>query len=284
MPALVTPFTRAERIDKGAHASNVARMWDLGIRGVLVAGSTGEGPYLEPGERLALTEVARTAAPRAFVLCGIHAETARAAAAAMAEADVGGADAALLATPTTLVRHRPDLIEEYFADLTRRAPLPILLYSVPRVMGVELAASSVQRLSTLRGVTGMKDSGGDPVRAQAIAAATGDRFALFAGATSAVTLSVAAGAFGAITASANYAPRLLRDTVAAARSSPTSAADLQGTLGAAAAAIERHGIAAVKYAARRVGFAPGTTRRPLRPVSAAVQRSIRQALATAGLG
>lgn len=283
MPALITPFTRSERLDLRAHTHNVARMWDLGMQGILVAGSTGEGPYLEPGERCSLVAAARRAAPRAFVLCGIHAETVRAATDAMAEADAGGADAVLLATPTTLVRHRPDLIELFFAHLVERAPLPVLLYSVPSVTGLELDAESVLALAAHQAVVGMKDSGGDPVRAERLVAETGDGFSLYAGATAAVSLSIAAGAHGAITASANYAPRLLRATVTAARRSAKSAAPLQSTLGTAAAAIERHGIAAVKYAARRVGFAPGASRRPLLPVSPQVQRAVRKALKTAGL-
>lgn len=281
MPALVTPFNRSGTLDTKAHGANVARMWDLGIRGVLVAGSTGEGPYLEPGERYVLSAEARARAPRAFVLCGIHAETVRAAVMGMNEAARADADAVLVVTPTTLVRHRPDRIEAFFAEVIDAAPLPVLLYSVPKVTGVELAETSVAELSSR--VAGMKDSGGDPLRAGRLVDSAPDTFRLFAGATAAVSLSIAAGAFGAITASANYAPRLLRDTVSAAQRSLRSAAHLQQQLTGASAAIERFGIPAVKYAASRVGFAPGHSRSPLGTASPEVRAAVRRALRTAEL-
>ncbi len=276
MPALITPFTRSGELDLGAHRHNVADMWALGMRGVLVAGSTGEGPYLEVGEREALTRAAREAAPRAFVLCGVHAESVRQARAMAAEAAAGGADAALVATPTTLVRHRPDQIEEFFEELG--LDLPVFLYSVPQVTGVELGEAAVGQLAHRDDVAGMKDSGGDPLRAGRIVESAPSDFALFTGSTAALTLAITAGAFGAITASANYAPRLVRSTVSAARRSARVAGPLQHRLTTMATAIERHGVAAVKYAARRTGLHAGHARLPLRPLAPNVQRAIRRAL------
>jgi len=181
------------------------------------------------------------------------------------------------------VRHRPDLIEAFFTDVIDAAPLPVLLYSVPKVTGVELAEPSVAALSRRDRVVGMKDSGGDPIRASRIVGAVPAGFTLFAGATAAISLSVAGGAHGAITASANYAPRLVRDTVSAALRSLRAAGPLQSELSALASEIERHGIPAVKYAARRVGFAPGRSRAPLPLASPEARRVVRRALTTAGL-
>lgn len=283
MPALITPFTRSGALNLDAHAHNVALMWHLGVRGVLVAGSTGEGPYLEPGERHTLARIARESAPRSTIICGIHAETVRTAATAMDEAAQGRADAVLVATPTTLVRHRPDLIEGFFTHVLEAAPLPVLLYSVPKVTGVELGEASVTALSPNPQAIGMKDSGGDPVRASRLVAATPDDFVLYAGATAALNLSVTAGAHGAITASANYAPRLVRDTVLAAHRSPRSAAETQYELTRLSSAVERFGIPGVKYAAGRVGLSPGHSRLPLAPLDSGDRRAVREAISAAKL-
>ena len=283
IPALITPFTRRGELDIEAHRRNVSLMWDLELRGLLIAGSTGEGPYLESGERRRLIAAARGDSPRSFILCGVHAETVRTATAAMREAADGGADAVLVATPTTLVRHRPDLIEKYFMDVAKAAPLPVLLYSVPKVTGVELAEESVVTLSSHPGVVGMKDSGGDPIRASRLVEAAPSEFALYAGATAAVSLSVAVGAHGAITASANYAPKLLRDTVIAARKSLRTAESLQSNLTVLSGTVERHGVPAVKYAAGRAGFSPGYSRAPLISPSPDIRRRVRRALDDAGV-
>jgi dihydrodipicolinate synthase/N-acetylneuraminate lyase len=283
MAALITPFTSDGSIDLKAHRANVALMWDRGLRGLLIAGSTGEGPYLEPGERLTLLEAAREASPRTFLLCGIQAETLRGARAMVQEAADGGADAILVVTPTTLVRHRPDLIEDYFRDVAAASPLPMMLYSVPKVTGVELTDASAIALSSGDNIIGMKDSGGDPLRAGRLVAAAPADFVLFSGSSPAVSFSIAGGAHGAITASANFAPRLVRDLVTAAHRSIRSAADLQARLSRASAAIERFGIGGVKYAAKQIGLIPGHPRRPLQDAPQDVHAEIRRALRANGL-
>ena len=110
MPALVTPFDAAGAIDFLAHAHNVAFMVDKGITGFLLGGPTGEGPYLEPGERRLLVEATRELADDALVLCGVAAQSNRQAPSQGEEAAAGGADAALVMTPTTLARTRPDAV------------------------------------------------------------------------------------------------------------------------------------------------------------------------------
>lgn len=283
MPALITPFTRSGNLNLAAFENNVVTLWRRGIKGFLVGGSTGEGPYLEPGERGSLAAAARNAAPAAFILSGVHTETVGMAVAAVAEAEAGGADAALVVTPTTLVRHRPDLIEGFFRDVVAAANLPILLYSVPKVTGVELAENSVAALSRNDRVVGMKDSGGDPVRAGRIAAATDADFTLFAGATPALSLSVGAGAYGAITASANYAAGLVAEVIRKARRSVPSAAETQARLANLSRRVEQFGIGAVKYAAGRTGLSPGLPRRPLRTIGSAAKRKVDAALRDGGV-
>ena len=58
-PPAVTPFNRRGEIDEGLFRENVQKLAGIGLSGVLVAGSTGEAPYLTEGERLRLVEVAR---------------------------------------------------------------------------------------------------------------------------------------------------------------------------------------------------------------------------------
>nr|MBO2498865.1 4-hydroxy-tetrahydrodipicolinate synthase [Acidimicrobiia bacterium] len=63
MPAILTPFDERGELDLDAHGQNVRFLASEGIEGFVVAGSNGEGPYLEPGERAALIEATRDNAP-----------------------------------------------------------------------------------------------------------------------------------------------------------------------------------------------------------------------------
>jgi dihydrodipicolinate synthase/N-acetylneuraminate lyase len=256
MPALITPFDAAGHLDPDAHRYNVATMVDRGARGLLVGGSTGEGPYLDPGERRTLVGIAKDTAPDMTVLCGINAESLRRARAQIEEAADGGADAALVISPTTLVRSRFDLVEGFYADLAAAAPIPMFVYNVPAVSGSEIPTESVERLATIPGIVGMKDSGGDAGRLIPLASTIAAGFIVYAGASRALAASAGAGAWGAITASANYA---LADVSLAAAGDSTS----QQRLVALTSVIERFGVPGTKAAAALTGLRPGEPRRPL---------------------
>ncbi|MBA3360368.1 MAG: dihydrodipicolinate synthase family protein [Acidimicrobiia bacterium] len=275
MPALVTPFDEVGEIDFEAHRRNVKKLWKAGIRGFLIAGSTGEGPYLEPGERAALIEVARDQlGKKAHLICGVAAETVRQAQAMIQEA-TAGADSVLVITPTTLTRNRPQYVEAYYRELADTSPLPVLLYSVPSVTAFELPEDQVSRLSDHPNIVGMKDSGGHPVRLQRIIASVPPKFRLFTGSTQAVTLALAAGAYGAITASTNYVPKKVLETVNIARTDPIKARPLQAEISRIAAAVELHGVPGVKFAAKRAGMSPGFARKPLSDLGEAEQEELR---------
>ena len=281
MPAIITPFTDSGSIDRDAHRANVAELWEREVFGVVIGGSNGEGPYLEPGERKMLASDARHASPDGFVLVGIAAESLRLALQMAQEAAEAGADAVLAMTPTTLVRHRVDLEEGFFSDLADASPLPVFLYSVPRVTAYELAMDSVVRLASHPNIVGMKDSGGDAVRCVTIAQSAPAGFVMFIGASGAVAQSVAGGAHGAVTASANYAPQLVAEVIGVAGT--PAANEPHERLLKLSGAIERHGVAAVKYAATRTGLRGGKVRRPLREVSDSVAAEVDAALAAAGI-
>lgn len=281
MPALITPFAESGEIDLDAHASNVAALTGRGIPGFLIAGSTGEGPYLEPGERRKLIETARAAAPDAYLMGGVGAESLRGALTQATEAAEGGADSLLVITPTSLVRGRDALVAGFYREVADRSPLPVFLYSVPKVTGYELPAEVVAGLNTHPAVVGMKDSGGQPVRIPAILAGAAGEFDLYSGATPALALSMAAGARGGITASSNYAYGLALAVVAA--DSPGEAAAAQVRLTGVATAVERHGIAGVKAAAAMIGLQAGPLRRPLVGLPPADREGVRAILVAAGI-
>ncbi|MGH8928849.1 MAG: dihydrodipicolinate synthase family protein, partial [Acidimicrobiia bacterium] len=202
---------------------------------------------------------------RAYLVCGIAAETERQGMAMIEEAATAGADAVLVITPTTLARNRTQYFEGFYTDLADLSPLPVLLYSVPSVTAFELPEESVARLAQHPRITGIKDSGGHPVRLQRIIASVPDDFTVFTGSTQAVTLAVAAGAHGAITASTNYIPERVLEMVTTAIRSPVKARPLQQQISRISAAVEAFGIPGVKAAAERsAGLRPGHPRLPLR--------------------
>lgn len=268
MPALITPFTAEGDLDLQAHSGNLGILTDQGAAGFLLAGSTGEGPYLEAGERRQLVAAARaTLGETAFILCGITAQSVRQAMRQIDELVAGGADAALVLTPTALARGNHDAVALYFIEVAEASPLPIYLYSAPAVTAYEIPVETVRLLAPHPNIMGMKDSGGRPVRIQELSRSIDEPFMMFSGASRALALSLAAGGYGAISACSNYAFRLVAELIETADVSTSQADQLQSQLTALIGPIEAHGIVGTKAAAAAMGLEAGYPRLPLRPLA-----------------
>lgn len=267
LPALITAFDTTESLDFNAHEHNVSLAVSTGAKGVLLGGSTGEGPYLEPGERQEITSIARRAFPGLTIVCGISAESNRQAATHIAEATKGGADAVLVVTPGTLIRNRLESIIGFYEQVADNSPLPVFLYSVPGITGYELPVDAVSRLAQHPNILGIKDSGGDISRLTALSTTLQEGFFVFTGSSRALVDSHALGAFGAITASANYAFPMVDAAASGDR-------EAQATLLEVTEVVERHGTSGTKFAASLAGMRPGSSRLPLHPLEPAAEHSI----------
>lgn len=272
MPALITPFTRGGEIDTRAHTTNLRILADAGIEGFVIGGSNGEGPYLEPGERLRLVKAGRRR--KSHFMVGIAAESTRVALGQVQEAIDGGADSVMVMTPTTLTRGQDEAVLRFYRTIADDATVPVFLYSVPAVTGYNLPLELVWRLSRHDNIVGMKDSSGDVVRLQSIIDAAPSEFILYSGSSRALTAAMAVGCHGAITGSGNYVPELVLQTLKAAKADPVAARRLQKRLSAISADVEAHGVPGVKAAAKAAGLDPGHPREPLTRLSRGAETSI----------
>ena len=268
MAALITPFDEHGSVDGAAHRHNLNQLTEWGLAGFLIGGSTGQGPYLEPGERGMLTATARDLlGSSAYLLTGVSAQSVRQAAQQIAEAANAGADAVLVTTPTLLLRRSSELVESFYGLVADLSPLPVFCYSVPAVTGYELPVESAIAVCAHPNIVGMKDSGGDPERVGPILEGLGDSPYFFVGASRIVHEAFSRGAYGSITASGNYAPEL----AFAARED----ADAQDRLSSIASNVEWHGLAGTYAAADMVGLRTGTMRPPLVEMAEAERESMR---------
>jgi 4-hydroxy-2-oxoglutarate aldolase len=267
MPALITPFDDEGNIIVEAHRHNLRLQASRGVTGFVLGGSTGEGPYLEPGERVMLLQETRAElGQEPFLVCGVAAQSVRQANMQVREIAEGGADAALVMTPTALARGNHDAIQRFFEAVAENAPLPLFLYSVPGVTGYELPVDIAAELAMHPSVVAMKDSGGRPLHTKELVLSTPDDFMVFCGSSSALLTSMAGGATGAITASGNYVPELLTELVTASGESVSAAEPLQSRLTEATKEIESFGVVGTKSAAAAAGLWTGIPRKPLQPV------------------
>ncbi|GMQ84518.1 MAG: 4-hydroxy-tetrahydrodipicolinate synthase [Acidimicrobiia bacterium] len=262
LPALITPFGADGSVDAEAHRHNLSTLAGRGVEGFVMSGSTGQGPYLMPGEREMLVSTARgVLGPGSYLLCGVQAESLAQALGQAEEAAQAGADALLAMTPTTLVRGNDEAVARFYRELGDRAPLPLFVYSVPATTAYQIPVEVTVELASHPNIIGIKDSGAEAHRVPPLAAAIADGFVVMAGSSRVVNEFVRNGAHGAVTSSANYAFELIVDTL-------TDGA-AQQRLTALAGAVEAFGLAGTYAAAEATGLIAGAMRPPLQPLDAA---------------
>jgi 4-hydroxy-tetrahydrodipicolinate synthase len=195
--ALATLFDDDGEVDAKATAGLAATLADLGVRGVVVAGSTGEASALTAGERVALLTETRRAVPSGVpVIAGTGGASARQAAALTRDAREAGADAVLALCPPRNNDPRP-----YYDAVAKAAGgLPALAYHFPQTAPPGIPVEALPDLP----VQGMKDSSGDPERLLSELEVF-DR-PLYVGAAMLVLLAGSLGIAGAILAVANADP------------------------------------------------------------------------------
>ena len=267
LPALITPCIADGAIDPNAHRHNLNTMAAAGVEGFVIAGSTGLGPYLVAGERAVLVGIGREVlGPEVFLLCGIQAESIAQAQTQLEEAVAAGADAALVMTPTTLIRGDDARVAFFYRVLADASPLPLFLYSVPATTGYQLPIEIVAELAAHPNIVGLKDSGAEAKRVVPLASAIADGFTVMAGSSRVLNEFVLHGAHGAITASANYA----YDLVSKALDNEYA----QEELTPLAAAVQRFGLPGTYAAAEAVGLTAGAMRLPLQPLEAGERATV----------
>ncbi len=197
--ALLTLFDADGGLDAKASGEHAARLVELGVAAVLVAGTTGEPASLEPAERTALIRAVRQELPEGCgipIIAGTGGPSVRQAVSYTAAACDEGADAVLVLSPPGVDDVRP----YYEAVAEAAAGVAVLAYHYP---GASAPGISLAQLAELP-VVGCKDSSGDAARFhQELAHFDGW---LYTGSPVLTLLAGAMGAPGVILALANLEP------------------------------------------------------------------------------
>jgi 4-hydroxy-tetrahydrodipicolinate synthase len=285
IPALATPFCD-DLIDEPAFRDLVDWQIAEGSHALVPVGTTGESATLSAEEHYHVVELCvEQAAGRVPVIAGCGSNCTRSAIRNIQAAEERGADAALVVLPYYNRPSQEGLVA-HFKALTEASALPIIVYNVPGRTVTDIAVETLARLAELPNIVGIKDASGQPARVSAQRLACGEDFAQLSGNDDQTLGFMAMGGVGAISVTANVAPRLCADFQNACLSGNWAAAlQLQDRLYPLHAALFSDASPGpVKYALSKVrrGFSP-SLRLPMTQPSEASRRAVDAALEHAGL-
>lgn len=272
MGPVVTTFDERGDVDLDAFGENIKGHIDAGLHGVIVAGSTGEAPLLDDGERNRLVEMARSVVPSdRWLIVGTGAESTRACVRRCKDAAERGADAALVVAPHYYSSAMSvAALRAHYTEVADRSPIPVLLYNIPKFMHFKLEPELVGSLAKHGNIVGMKDSSGDMATMEKYLLSQGPAFTVLTGHAGTFHEALKMGVRGGILAVALFAPELSLEVYRAVQAKrDPEAAESQARLAPLGLEIVgRMGIGAVKLAMERVGLRGGPVRLPLQAPSA----------------
>lgn len=210
--AMPTPLTTEREIDRDGNHRIVNWLIERGVHGISALGSTGECAGLTRDQRKTLLEsTIEAAGGRVPVMGGANGTTLPAVMADLEMCASVGVEAALVPPPFYYPLTAAAVVD-FFTAVADRSPVAIFLYHIPRMTKVAVEVGAVEELAKHPNIVGLKDSNGDLVYFQQIAAiaSANDDFSAFTGGDNLLYPALTVGGHGIIGATVNVVPDLER--------------------------------------------------------------------------
>ncbi len=247
----------------------IEHLTGIGVAGLYVCGTTGEGPSLSTEEREAVAE-AHVAAARGRVPVVVQVgHTALPEACRLAaHAGAVGADAISAVAPWYFKPASVEVLADFLAPIAEAAAhLPFYYYHIPGLTGMDFDMLQLLRLAPERLPTlaGIKYTAASVDEFQACTDFADGRFDILFGRDEMLLSGLAAGARGAVGSTYNYMAPLYRRVIDAFDRGDLKEARRQQGLAVrlVQAMLRRHGQAGLKAVMQLVGVDCGPTRLPL---------------------
>ncbi|HLB42633.1 MAG TPA: 4-hydroxy-tetrahydrodipicolinate synthase [Gammaproteobacteria bacterium] len=285
MVALITPMQDDGIIDKQALHDLVEWHIQAKTEAIIVAGTTGESATLEHDEqRELITLVVQQVANRIPVIAGTGTNSTQSTIKLTEQAKKAGADACLIVTP---YYNKPTQngLHQHYKMIANMVNIPIIAYNVPGRTACDMLPETVERLSKINNIIGIKEATGKIERTQEILQRCGKEFKVYSGDDATALDLMLLGAHGVISVTANVAPLKMRKLCDAALGSHVALAKkindelmlLHKNL-----FLESNPIP-VKWALYTMGKIPAGIRMPLLPLDNRYHQEVKKAMQQAGI-
>ena len=213
IPAIVSPCDDDDRFLEAPFVEQIHRVYREGVQGVYVCGGTGDALRMPDDERKLAVELAVEASGshNGTVIAHVGNQSTRQAVALAEHAAEAGVHA-VSSMPPFSTTHRQ--VHDFYATISRAVDLPLLVYHIPQITGIDTSVEQMLGLLEIPNVVGIKCSGNDLMSMKRIAMARPETV-LINGVDEKFTLGLLYGACGGIGMWYSIFPRLFLDIFAA---------------------------------------------------------------------
>ena len=208
--ALVTPF-KNDKLDDETYIKLIHFHIENGTNGLVPAGTTGESPTLSHNEHERVIDLCvKESNGKLPVFAGTGSNSTEEAISLTTHAEKMGADGALIVTPYYNKPTQEGLFQHYKA-INDKCGIPILIYNIPGRSVIDMSVETMARLFELKNIIGVKDATGDLTRVDKTLEKLGKDFIQLTGNDDNALEFNRKGGVGAISVTANIAPKLCSD-------------------------------------------------------------------------
>ena len=157
--ATPTPLTQAGRLDAASMPRLVEHHVKMGVTGLMLAGTCGEGPWLAEADREGLIRGAAAAARgRLRIAVQVTDNSAVRTLANIENAAAWGAEIAVVAQPYFFLNGTPDRQLAFYREIARRSPLPMGFYDRGKASPYQMPETHLAELLAEPNLAMVKDS------------------------------------------------------------------------------------------------------------------------------
>ena len=208
--ALITPF-KNNSLDEEAYIKLIHFHMDNGTSGLVPAGTTGESPTLNHDEHQRVIDLCiNESNGKIPVIAGTGSNSTEEAISLTSHAEKAGANGALVVTPYYNKPSQEGLYQHYKA-INDKCGIPIIIYNIPGRSVIDMSVDTMARLFELKNIVGVKDATGDLDRVDQQLSKMGKEFIQMTGNDENAFEFNKRGGVGAISVTANIAPKLCSD-------------------------------------------------------------------------
>ncbi len=208
--ALVTPF-KNNKLDEETYIKLIHFHIENGTNGLVPAGTTGESPTLSHDEHEKVIDLCvKESNGKLPVFAGTGSNSTEEAISLTTHAEKIGADGALIVTPYYNKPTQEGLYQHYKA-INDKCGIPIIIYNIPGRSVIDMSVETMARLFELKNIIGVKDATGDLSRVNKTLEKLGKEFIQLTGNDDNALEFNRRGGTGAISVTANIAPKLCSD-------------------------------------------------------------------------
>ena len=208
--ALITPF-KDNKLDIEAYIKIIHFHLKNGTNGLVPAGTTGESPTLNHDEHQKVIEICiKESNGKIPVIAGTGSNSTEEAISLTTHAENAGANGALIVTPYYNKPTQEGLYQHYKA-INDKCGIPIIIYNIPGRSVIDMSVDTMAKLFELKNIVGVKDATGDLDRVDKQLSKMGKEFIQMTGNDDNAFEFNKRGGVGAISVTANIAPKLCSD-------------------------------------------------------------------------